>query len=507
MTPFTVAQCASLLAVDESLIRFTVNKSGVQNNGITIDDLGGILEEVLLFKEQYSFLGEFDQPESQDRCFVFFLSYDVKSKSGNAWKVSENSLKSVHYLPNEGRIFIDEDKVWYHKGLTANDDAWAAYRNCVFSMEDKNASSKDVFYCIAIPISSLLKNPPVFKPVIHDGFLYYLDYGKEDKGIIVESHQFYNLMKFPVREHYSEYYISDKDGNRITRLYKWIVCDNDGSIWASHSSYASSNVFYNSHGFIRSSARYDKHQEFSEGLCFVCWGCEWGAINEVGDVVIDCYYNSIKEYRRGIYEVSRFNQVGYIDKEGKAVTQTGRPLVSNTGETYPFVGLVNGKYRTPDLHLFSLEGDDLCYRIKGLSDDKVASCFGVSDEGLYGFLNDKGDVVIPLIYKKVTRFYNGIAKVITENGSEVFLTNQNIIVDITPEEFERIKEEQKEKERRRLIRFKASVSSPYRMYYINYRDGNGFKKRFTVSALCEEDAINEFWNSGVQFDAFIESIE
>lgn len=512
MNSLSISQCASLYAVDEFFIQFVINKLDIDAIDIPFESLGIIFEEVLFYKEQFSFLGEFQKPEMNDKCIVFYLSYDINSKRGNAWKVTEFALKSIR-IPkeNQGKIHIEEDRIWLTKKRKWKiDTAYKEYVYVEYGHEDWGGDTK---YCIVIPFSAILNTPPSFKPVLRKNDLFYLDYGKPSGTEIIESHEFYDLVK-----HYLlGYCIVDKHGYQLTHYYKWVSCNKDGSIWASyeHQNWAGKDyVYYNERGSIRSSAKYESNNGFSEGLCCVeKYSNSWGAINSEGEVIIDYQYRSMKPFNGGISEVTQnvLDESGYINKEGKAVTKSGKLLISKAGETYSFAWVDKGKYRTNTLHMFTIDGEDLCYRLNGSADDRIF--FGVTDDGHIGYLNYNYDIIIPLFYKEASRFYNGIARVVTDDGQVIFLNSLNQVLNITQDDFEKNKRVQEEIANRRAEALRRRVdnlfpnTSPYRYYTVHYTEWNGMKKVYRTRAKTKEEAIDNFWDSGVQFGANIDFVD
>lgn len=509
MNSFSISQCAALFKVDETFMRFVMNKLDINTIDIPFESLGAIFEEVLFYKEQFEFLGIFDNPTKTDKCFVFNLSYDIKSKRGNAWYVTDYSIKNIQILNDQTTIYIEED----NKKLTKK-KKWQrdiAYKDYVYVECGHEEWNEDKNYCVVIPISSMIGTPPVFHPVIRKNDIFYLDYGQLTEKEILESHELYDLVK----DSWRGYCIVDKQGFRITRYYKWISCNKDGSIWASQTDRFWSGkyyVYYNERGSIRTSAKYESKNEFSEGICCVnadsgSFSSSWGAINCEGEVVIDYRYRSMKLFCNGICEVTTLNDPGYINKEGKAVTKDGKLLLSKYGETYSFAWVDKGKYRTDTRHMFTIDGEDLCYRLNGPAYDRNAGFFGVSDDGHIGYLNSDNDIVIPLIYKEASRFYNGIARVVTDDGRVLFLNGHNQVVHMTQEDFEISKREQEEIENRRFEAIRNPTPSPYRYYTVHYTAWNGLKMVYRTKAKTKEEAIDDFWNSGVQFGANIDFVD
>ena len=56
------------------------------------------------------------------------------------------------------------------------------------------------------------------------------------------------------------------------------------------------------------------------------------------------------------------------------------------------------------------------------------------------------------------------------------------------------------------IRPIISRSSRYSTYVINYIDWNGLKRSYSTVAETEQDARDNFWDSGVSWEVFIESV-
>ena len=508
MSTYSISQCAALFKVDETFMRFVMNKLGINTVDIPFESLGVVFEEVLFYKEQFDFLGVFNKPTRNDKCLVFYLSYDIKSKRGNAWSVTDYAIMSIRIPDDHTKIHIEEDKKWFTKKKKWKRDL--AYKDYVYVEYGHEEWGGDKNYCIVIPISSIFENPPIFHPVIRKNDLFYIDYGQLIEKETVESHEHYDLIK----DSWRGCCIVDKQGFRITRFYRWISCNKDGSIWASQEDQywaGKDYVYYNERGSIRSSAKYESNNGFSEGLCCVnadssSFSISWGAINYEGEVIIDYKYQSMKPFSSGISEVTKLNESGYINKEGKAVTKNGKLLISKSGETYSFAWVDKGKYRTDTLHMFTIDGEDLCYRLNGPAFDRYAPFFGVADDGHVGYLNYDNDIVIPLVYKEASRFYNGIARVVTDDGRVYYLNGLNQILNISQEDFDNNKREQEEIENRRAEALRPKPS-PYRYYTVHYTAWNGMKMVYRTKAKTKEEAIDDFWDSGVQFGANIDFVD
>ena len=235
----------------------------------------------------------------------------------------------------------------------------------------------------------------------------------------------------------------------------------------------------------------------------------WGVLNSSGEVVVDYKYDSATAFSNGICEVKVLDNCGFINREGKAVTETGKLLISNSGETYDFAYIDKGKYRTDSLHIFTIDGKDLGYSVKGLSyNHQDAPYFGITEDGHIGFLTREYDIVIPLIYNEASRFYNGITRVVTDDGEVVFLNGKNEPISITPQEFNDMKAEVEKVEQRRYDALTPTPpSSTRRTYRVYYTDWNGIKKVYQTDASSKQSAIENFWDSGIPFGVNVDFVE
>ena len=123
---------------------------------------------------------------------------------------------------------------------------------------------------------------------------------------------------------------------------------------------------------------------------------------------------------------------------------------------------------------------------------------------MVGYLNDQYDIVIPLIYADISHFWSGVAKATTPDGRIVFLNTENQVQNITIDEFENLKVLTKKALEEKI---NAVSSRQYRTYNIHFIDWNGMKKLYQTRAKSKDEAIDNFWHSGVKFGAVIESVD
>ena len=133
--------------------------------------------------------------------------------------------------------------------------------------------------------------------------------------------------------------------------------------------------------------KYDKVQDFSEGLAAVKLKGKWGCINNSGKEVVPLKYNDIFNFHEGLARVKLKGKWGFMDKSGKEV--------------------VPPKY------------DDVEKFKEGLA--------GVKLNGKWGYINKSGKEVVPPKYVYMDSFHEGHARVklngklgfIDKSGKEV----------------------------------------------------------------------------------------
>lgn len=430
MDSLNLQQSASLLGVDLFFIEYYSHKLSISDGVISDTDLCRLMEQVLLKREQYWFLGHFAMPSEDEKCFIFKVKYNIHSRVGNICKISSVFESNVRLSPQRNRIYVTKEKVW----LTNCGHNWNHFN--IYDDHWHNEAARDEIggkdytdYYIIVSKKVINLEPRCFHPSIRRGTLVYEDYGKATDMEIIESHANYDI----AIGHPAGYFILDKQGLILSHFYNHIQCDKEGGIWASMKSVSDSGrcyAFYNKYAEICSSPRFDSLRKFSEGLCAVSahLGGYIGFIDMCGNLVIDHLYGSASDFQNGVSKVGvpcSSNDYGYIDVKGRAVTKEGVVLLSKTGESYSLVPIRNDKYHAKDGSLFSLSGERLRYRMDYGTGSFILPFVGIADDGLMGFLNHNCDIVVPLRYKRVGAFYNGVAMVITEKNKDLFIDEHN----------------------------------------------------------------------------------
>lgn len=172
----------------------------------------------------------------------------------------------------------------------------------------------------------------------------------------------------------------------------------------------------------------------------------WGYCNKKKEIIIPCQYHDAIPFKNNIAWVCIKNKWGTIDITGKEITPC-KYVFDNYIDTYldkvvedVFIAQANNKYRLIDYsgkELKSFDYDDIGPFKFGLS----AVTNRISDELLSGFINLKGEEIIPLKYHDFEpEFCEGYAVVSKNNyrecvintkGEEVLNTDYACLMDFS----------------------------------------------------------------------------
>jgi hypothetical protein len=160
---------------------------------------------------------------------------------------------------------------------------------------------------------------------------------------------------------------------------------------------------------------------YHEGLAVAKKDGKYGYLDINGNIVIPFIYDIAFDFEDGIANVHVKYYDGYIDKTGREVIPikfNGFRTAYGDGElVLAFIGprkniewwLVNMK----NYQVLSLTSYDN-------SRDPSDGLVGVSKNGVWGFINIEGQVVVPFLYDEVTSFSEGLAAV-KKDGKWVFI--------------------------------------------------------------------------------------
>ena len=169
-------------------------------------------------------------------------------------------------------------------------------------------------------------------------------------------------------------FADNNDDIVISAVFKdvWAFCEGvapatlDGENWG----------FINESGDFIIDPIYENASEFSEGYAAVCYDGKWGFINLDGTMVLDAKYYEVNDFYLGLAKVCENNlDFFYIDKNGNKVAEAD-------------------SYYHKDLNPH--ESDNWYYTTD-------------NETGLYGFIDNNDDYVIPCRFIDVWSFNNGLA--------------------------------------------------------------------------------------------------
>lgn len=179
-----------------------------------------------------------------------------------------------------------------------------------------------------------------------------------------------------------------------------------------------------------------------------------GYIDETGKVVIAPRFDSARDFSEGLayVELDASGFRGFIDREGKTVIKVDAPTAKDFHEGLAAVGTREGRDdRVGDWGYIDRSGREVIKRQYFFAEDFAEGLAGVLvDNGKYGFINQRGTMVIPpnfepfkgLRHKKVimgtSRFSAGLACVKEAGGFYGYINKKGEFA--IPPRFERAQE-------------------------------------------------------------------
>lgn len=119
-----------------------------------------------------------------------------------------------------------------------------------------------------------------------------------------------------------------------------------------------------------------------------------GFIDETGKVIIDARFATARDFSEGLAYVEAKDFKGFIDRFGKAVIKTAYPLTKDFHEGLAAV-LVNDTNRRDAWGYIDRTGKLAIKQAYSFADDFSEGLAGVEVDYKYGFINQKGEMVIP----------------------------------------------------------------------------------------------------------------
>lgn len=149
-----------------------------------------------------------------------------------------------------------------------------------------------------------------------------------------------------------------------------------------------------------------------------------GLINSKGEIIAESIYDAIGPFQGAFARVRLGEKFGLIDKQGKLITKRyyNRIDARFWGSESQIIYIVHCGTKKG----FYLDG---CEEFSGLLYNSIGGLYNdralVSVRGLYGYINGKGEVVIPPLFSFGTDFEQNIATVTTDNKVQYIDLNGN----------------------------------------------------------------------------------
>lgn len=132
---------------------------------------------------------------------------------------------------------------------------------------------------------------------------------------------------------------------------------------------------------------------FSEGIVAVMKNGKVGCIDMEGNEIIPFQYDKIEDFNNGYAIATRNGKSMYIDKQGNELEN-----IYNKGNIFSYDGIES---------LLSIHEDEYNSYHPTFSEGLIAD----KKDNLWGYVNTKGEVIIPYMYSSASDFYDGHAQV------------------------------------------------------------------------------------------------
>ena len=151
---------------------------------------------------------------------------------------------------------------------------------------------------------------------------------------------------------------------------------------------------------------------------------KFGLVNGKGEIITEAIYDAIGFYHGDFARVRLGDKFGLINKQGKLITKKYYKQIDTKfwGSEDRIIYIVHSGNKKG----FYLDG---CEEFSGLLYNSIGGLYNdralISVRGQYGYINGKGEVVIPPLFTFGTDFEENIATVATENKVQYIDQNGN----------------------------------------------------------------------------------
>ena len=165
---------------------------------------------------------------------------------------------------------------------------------------------------------------------------------------------------------------------------------------------------------------------FNEGIAGVEINGKWGFIDTRGKIVVQPVYDKVGCFSQGLAVVAKNDLYGYINLKGEEVIklQYVNAKAFENGFAQVWEKYTSKKYTKNSIgRLINLKGEivtDAKYDIDDTFSNGVFSFWLPEGEMLLGLMNTNGQMITPPIYKEISSFHNGLARVMVYKEDKNF---------------------------------------------------------------------------------------
>lgn len=167
--------------------------------------------------------------------------------------------------------------------------------------------------------------------------------------------------------------------------------------------------------------QYDSVGTVIDGVRLVRQGDKWGICSEDGTLMVDCQWENPGYFHNGLAYVSDLSGwcFGYVNEQGEMVIPCEYRQADDFVNGSAVVRGLDGSYQ-----LIDTSGSALCAEPWDEMEIYTANdLIMVRKSDRYGYINRKGEVVIPLIYDRAQAFGDGLALV--KLGEDTFWIDES----------------------------------------------------------------------------------
>jgi hypothetical protein len=191
--------------------------------------------------------------------------------------------------------------------------------------------------------------------------------------------------------------------------------------------------YTNLNGNLISKSGYDDVQTFSEGKGVVMVDSLWGIVDSTGEFLVKPKFHKLWSFSNGLARFFDGKSYGFINAKGEmqfgqmfalaADFSDGFAKVQIQENEYTYIN-TNGQFLTPNFISQRQLSRGKGFAAAGNFSNNLAP---VMIDGLWGYLNTKGELAIPAIYNFAQDFRDGFAQVWKDNKMFILNTNGKVI--------------------------------------------------------------------------------